>query len=38
MDRTRLCLFGLAVTLTFKIAALMLHSTRRFNMVIIHVK
>jgi len=31
-------LLGLAVTVTFKVAALMLHSTRRLNMVIIHVK
>ena len=31
-------LLGLAVTLTFKVAALMLHSSRRLNMVIIHVK
>jgi len=31
-------LLGLAVTLTFKVAALMLHSTRHLNMVIIHVK
>jgi len=31
-------LLGLAVTSTFKVAALMLHSTRCLNMVIIHVK